>query len=306
MNIQSLTSDFFSNLQTFETGNHFSFSEYFSIPCSELCSLAPAMPDLLCYQHISVSAPFSYTLSHVQAYCMLLTTRGCGQLEYQEQLYTLDEGTFVFLDCSRLHRIGCPRGRWEYTICFITTPVTAFYYEQCCPEHHCIFKPDAYSNLKDIWNQLFKETKDDKLHAILRGKTLTQLFTELYLIRQKENSQSFHTPAYLLDMKKTFDTACEEPFSLEEASRKYRINKYRLCREFSAHYQTTPLQYLNQVRIQRAKELLLTTDEKVCDIGQLVGIENTNHFIRLFKEKTGVTPLAFRRETPILDSDTFN
>ncbi len=306
MNIQTLTSDFFTHLHTTETGSHFSFTQYFSNPCSESCSLAPALPDLLCSQQVSVSAPFSYSLSDVEAFCIVHTTRGCAQLEYHEQLYTLSEGTFVFLDCRKFHRLSCPRGRWEYTICFITTPITAFYYEHCCPEHRCFFHPDAYRDLKNIWSRFCKETKDDELHAMLRTRTLTQFFTELYLIRQTENSQNFHTPTYLLDMKKTFDTACEEPFSLDEAARKYRINKYRLCREFSAYYHTTPLQYLNQIRIERAKELLLSTDEKICDIGQLVGIENTNHFIRLFKEKTGVTPLAFRRETPILDSDILN
>ncbi len=55
------------------------------------------------------------------------------------------------------------------------------------------------------------------------------------------------------------------------------------------------------MRIERAKELLLNTDEKIVDISQMVGIENPNHFIRLFKEKTGVTPLTYRRETPVID-----
>ena len=302
MTIQTLTTGFFSNLHASETGNLFSFSEYFSNPCSETCSLAPNLPDLLCYQHISVSAPFSYTLSNLHVFCMILTTKGCGQLDYGTQSYSLEAGTFVFLDCHQLHRISCPRGKWEYTICFLSPAVTAFYYKVCCPEHRCLFVPDTYSSFSTIWNQLWKETKDDELHAMLRAKTLTQLFTELYLIRKKENSSNFHIPAYLLDMKKTFDTACDEPFSLDEAAQKYRVNKYRLCREFSTHFQSTPLQYLNQVRIERAKELLLDTDEKICDIGQLVGIENTNHFIRLFKEKTGVTPLTFRKETPILNS----
>lgn len=306
MDIQTLTSDFFNHFHISESGNHFSAFEYFSVSCSNLSSLSSTLPDILCSQQISVLAPFSYTLSNVQIYCILHTTRGCGQLEYHEQLYTLPEGSFIFLDCSLFHRLSCPKGRWEYTICFLTTPVTAFYYEHCCPNHKCFFQPDAYSNLKSIWNRFCKETNTDQFHAILKNRTLIQLFTELYVIRQKESSQTFHIPTYLLDLKRTFDTACEEPFSLDEAARKYRINKYRLCREFSAYYQTTPLQYLNQVRIERAKELLLSTDEKICDIGQLIGIENTNHFIRLFKEKTGVTPLAFRRETPIPDSDIFN
>ena len=60
------------------------------------------------------------------------------------------------------------------------------------------------------------------------------------------------------------------------------------------------MQYLNKIRIDKAKELLLDTDDKIVEISQSVGIENTNHFIRLFKEKTGVTPLTYRRETPVL------
>lgn len=293
MTIQSLTTGFFSNMHASETGDHFSFSDFFANPCSENYSLAPNLPDLLCYQHISVSAPFSYTLSNLHAFCMILTTKGCGQLEYANQSYVLETNTFAFINCHQLHRISCPRGKWEYTICFLSPAVTTFYYKLCCPEHNCFFTPDTFSDFSVIWNHLSKETTDDELHAMLRAKTLVQLFTELYLIRQKENSQNFHTPTYLLDMKKNFDTACEEPFSLDEAARKYRVNKYRLCREFSAYYQTPPLQYLNQLRIERAKELLLTTDEKICDIGQLVGIENTNHFIRLFKEKNGCYPTCF-------------
>lgn len=63
----------------------------------------------------------------------------------------------------------------------------------------------------------------------------------------------------------------------------------------------SPLQYLNSVRIEKAKDLLLHSDEKIGVIGQIVGIENTNHFIRIFKEKTGVTPLTYRRETPVIE-----
>ena len=61
------------------------------------------------------------------------------------------------------------------------------------------------------------------------------------------------------------------------------------------------IKYLNRIRIEKAKELLISTDEKIVEISQMVGIENTNHFIRLFKEKTGVTPLTYRRETPVID-----
>lgn len=57
-----------------------------------------------------------------------------------------------------------------------------------------------------------------------------------------------------------------------------------------------PLQYLNEKRVDAAKELLLTTDYRIHEIGSIVGIDNTNHFIYLFKKFTGMTPLTFRRK----------
>lgn len=300
MTANTLAADFFSHLISSETSNRFSLADYFSNPCSEDYSLAPDLPDLLCYRQVSVSAPFSYSVSNLNVFCLLLTTRGTGQLEYKEQIYSLTPNSLAFLDCRLMHRLSCPHTLWEYTICFVTAPITSHYYEKACPGHNCLFLLGPYTDLLSIWNQLLHESQDDELHAMLRARTLMQLYTELYLIRKKENSETFHIPTYLLDMKANFDAAYSEPFSLDDAAHKYRVNKYRLCREFSAYFQDTPLQYLNHIRIERAKELLLNTDEKICDIGIQIGFENTNHFIRLFKEKTGVTPLKYRKETPII------
>lgn len=110
---------------------------------------------------------------------------------------------------------------------------------------------------------------------------------------------SYHIPSYLIDIRKSFDTAYREQYSLGELAAKYKVNKYTLVRQFSKYYGDTPLQYLNRVRITKAKELLLHSDEKIGVIGQMVGIENLNHFLRLFKEKTGLSPSAYRRETPV-------
>ncbi len=77
------------------------------------------------------------------------------------------------------------------------------------------------------------------------------------------------------------------------------MSRYRLCREFVKYFNESPIQYLNQKRIVMAKELLTQTDKRVNEVGQIIGFENTNHFIRLFKQKTGVTPLEFRRSSPV-------
>ncbi|MDF2922396.1 MAG: two component AraC family transcriptional regulator [Paenibacillaceae bacterium] len=58
--------------------------------------------------------------------------------------------------------------------------------------------------------------------------------------------------------------------------------------------------YLKKVRIDNAKRLLETTDDKVYEIGRLTGFENTKHFNRVFKELEGVTPQEYRSQRRVL------
>ncbi|RAU91993.1 helix-turn-helix domain-containing protein [Paenibacillus sp. YN15] len=55
------------------------------------------------------------------------------------------------------------------------------------------------------------------------------------------------------------------------------------------------IQYLTRLRIEKAKLLLLTTDQKTFEIADSVGMENYRSFNRLFKRETGMTPSDFRK-----------
>ena len=96
-------------------------------------------------------------------------------------------------------------------------------------------------------------------------------------------------------MKKCFDYSYAENYTLQDFEDQLQISKYRLCREFSAHFKMSPLQYLNQKRIDEAKNLLCTTNVPIHEVGTAVGIDNTNHFINLFKRETGLTPNVYRQ-----------
>jgi AraC-like DNA-binding protein len=66
-------------------------------------------------------------------------------------------------------------------------------------------------------------------------------------------------------------------------------------RDFQAIYKTTPGRWLIDKKLAHAKKRLLQSDDTISNVAFDSGFENTAHFCRLFKQKTGITPMEFRR-----------
>ncbi|MDE6622397.1 MAG: helix-turn-helix transcriptional regulator [Lachnospiraceae bacterium] len=306
MSKKLFSTEFFSCLISSETSNRFSLSDYFENAYNRDYDFCNRLPYELCHKNVSVTSPFSYEATNLDALCIVHTTKGVGRLFCENSNgisagYDLTKGTLALIDCRKNHKLICQHNIWEYTICFVSTTALEYYFQKIHVLGDFIYKLDKYPDVLAAWEQVLRTDTDDELHGIIRSRELIGLFTQFYLVRAVERTGSYHIPTYIADIHRRFTTAYYEPYSLDELAQEYGINKFRLCREFAKYYEYTPIQYLNKIRIDKAKEMLLNTDDKIVDIGQMVGIENANHFIRLFKEKTGVTPLTYRKETPVIN-----
>ena len=95
--------------------------------------------------------------------------------------------------------------------------------------------------------------------------------------------------------RRLMDGAYATPITLDALSREAALSPYHLIRQFRRHYRQTPHQYLIQVRITRAKELLSTTDLSITEICAAVGFESLGSFSALFRRVAGITPSAYRQ-----------
>ena len=87
-----------------------------------------------------------------------------------------------------------------------------------------------------------------------------------------------------------------ENISLTDVAEHINVNKSYLCDVFKKEQKVTILQYMTNLRIEKAKELLIHTDMKMYEISVEVGYNDYTYFSQIFKRSTGETLSEFRKK----------
>lgn len=86
-----------------------------------------------------------------------------------------------------------------------------------------------------------------------------------------------------------------EPLTLDEVANYCYLSKSHFCKIFKNETGETFKSYLNQIRIEMAKNLLETTNLKSYEIAEAIGFDDPSYFNELFKKKWGMTPNRYRK-----------
>jgi AraC-like DNA-binding protein len=87
----------------------------------------------------------------------------------------------------------------------------------------------------------------------------------------------------------------ENPLSIMQLAKKAGINDFKLKKGFKYLFGTTVFDYLQSIRMEKAKKLLLETELTIEQIAYTIGYEFPNNFTPAFKKQFGCTPADFRR-----------
>lgn len=84
--------------------------------------------------------------------------------------------------------------------------------------------------------------------------------------------------------------------TIKELADKACMSEPNFFRCFKQQYGITPVEYINQRRIQLAMQLLYNTSYSISDICFACGYNNLNYFLKVFKKATGDTPASYRKK----------
>jgi len=82
--------------------------------------------------------------------------------------------------------------------------------------------------------------------------------------------------------------------TLEEVAEKVSVSKNYLCKIFKLEEGKSVWNYLTEIRIEKAKELLKNSDMKSYEIASLIGYDSMYYFSNTFKKYVGLSPMEYR------------
>jgi AraC family transcriptional regulator, glycine betaine-responsive activator len=82
----------------------------------------------------------------------------------------------------------------------------------------------------------------------------------------------------------------ESPLSSAELARKLGISARQLERMFERYLNTTPKRYIMELRLHRARNLIVQSDQALTDIAMACGFVSTSHFSKVYRDHFGNTP----------------
>ena len=86
-----------------------------------------------------------------------------------------------------------------------------------------------------------------------------------------------------------------ERISVDQIAEELNLSTGYFSRMFKKQVGTSVVKYINQYRIQKAEELLSTTNMRVYEVADQVGISDYIYFSQVFKNLTGKSPSDFRK-----------
>lgn len=163
----------------------------------------------------------------------------------------------------------------------------------------------AHFTIKDKDCQLFlnrfiKEIRKEALYY--------QHSCEYYLNLLCINLQRIHGLEYKSITKEKSTKDCEvireyidqhftENITLDVLAEVSHMNKYYLVHSFTNNYGCSPINYLNEKKIDESKILLEKTNYSIAEIAKKIGFSSQSYFSQSFKKHTYMTPNEYRRST---------
>lgn len=130
---------------------------------------------------------------------------------------------------------------------------------------------------------------------VLKSEVIEKVKLAVQRLNEKGREVKSSQSAGIEQIKRYMQSHVDSDCSLIDVAEYMQMNPAYLSRYFKEKTNMTFGEYDKQLKMERAQELLLTTNMKTYEIAYQLGYKSVQHFSRIFKEYSGMTPMDYRQ-----------
>ena len=156
----------------------------------------------------------------------------------------------------------------------------------------------VYTKLQDLLDYENSEYSGNEIQKISKSLELLSYFSELIYNEHKQKFDSPHLRTESVSVIHTMEYIQKnfyDKISTDELAKIAHMSRSTYLRHFKKLCKCTPQQYLTEIRIEKAIDLLKNTNRSITEISQDCGFFDSAHFSHIFLKEKGVSPSAVRK-----------
>lgn len=295
-----------SNLNVFKDASEFVYYNNPAIP------LYVVHGDLISFENLRALCHWHEDVE------FLLPLKGHLAYRVNETDYRIETGQCIFVNSRQLHYGYSIDGSDCFYICILFKPslltgneelyqryfapileqpgLEAFVFTPEDPSHLPILQ--ALRHVYELYHPENPETKEDAPELLALGslfimwKHLFKVLSGQFFVTTSSASQDACIQKQILQF---LYSHADEKLTLHDLAHAGGISRTKCCQLFQRFFNRSPIDYLNDYRIEKSVELLRTTDLSVTEISIVCGFGNPSYFAEIFRKHKGCSPSGYRK-----------
>lgn len=235
---------------------------------------------------IRSKSDWSHRKQTLECFELILVVEGNLHIQANYDRYTVNENEILILSpYTTFHGYRTEKESTSFYWCrFMTDDLTKFGIEKT------FISVADIAEIQDLFIHLASLSAMPEHSQILPELLISLILTEIGIAEKSENKKDTKISSEIANL-------IQENGGLitpEQVAEHFGYNKDYISKLFKSAYGMTIKEYSNKIKIQNAKNLLVTSAYTIKQIALSLGFENNNLFIKFFKYHENITPTQFR------------
>ena len=240
-----------------------------------------------------------------ECYTIIVVHKGVGDYFKGNKDFLLSEGSILVLNPYDVHAGQAVNNNpWEFLTIYVPVSVVSSIGISVKKNHIPYFGKKIIKNFGLFMKatRVFEDLACKRDASVVLGAFLKEIITDYATGTQPYYNTCFPQQDPIMNNVRTYiHNHFHKEISITTLCAITQKSNYQLIKTFRNRYQLPPHQYQLNLRIEKARDIISTTNKNLTEVAYEVGFFDQSHFIRHFKKIVGVTPKVF--SSPFLIKD---